>query len=87
MDGYLEKVALEDVAQFCGLLRGVMGTQATMEHTERARNYQTMEEVLEELRAYGIVPMEQKTLPRYVGPELELDADDVVEVSGDDETR
>jgi hypothetical protein len=56
-----------------------------VEHTQRPRNYQTLEEVIEELRAYGIVPMEQKTLPRYVGPEIELDADDVVNVGGEDQ--
>jgi hypothetical protein len=87
MDGYMERVALTEVAQFCGLLRGVMGTQASVEHTERPRNYQTLDEVLAELRAYGIIPMEQKTLPRYVGPEIELEADDVARADqGDDET-
>jgi hypothetical protein len=33
--------------------------------------------VLEELKMYGIVPQEQKALPHYVGPEIELDAEDV----------
>ena len=33
-----------------------MGTQVTVEHVERPKRYETMEEVLEELRAYGIIP-------------------------------
>jgi hypothetical protein len=47
-----------------GRNRDRCGRQQTVEHTQRPRNYHTLEEVLEELRAYGIVPMEQKTLPR-----------------------
>jgi hypothetical protein len=35
------------------------------------------EALLEELRAYGIIPFEQKALPRYEGPKIEFDAKDV----------
>ena len=71
--GYMRRLAVRNEAVFGGLLRHVMGTQVTIEHTERHKKYQTVEEVVEELRRFGIVPMQQKSLPHYVGPELELD--------------
>ena len=71
--GYMRRLAVRNEAVFGGLLRHVMGSQVTIEHTERAKTYQSVEEVVEELRRFGIVPMQQKALPHYVGPELELD--------------
>ena len=71
--GYMRRLAVRNEAVFGGLLRHVMGSQVTVEHTERHKKYQTVEEVVEELRRFGIVPMQQKSLPHYVGPELELD--------------
>ena len=40
--------------------------------------------MLEELRRFGIVPMQQKALPHYIGPEIELDVDDVTDVGSSD---
>ena len=96
--GYMRRLVVRNEAVFGGLLRQVMGSQVTIEHTERAKTYQSVEEVVEELRRFGIVPMQQKALPHYLGPELELDPKDVVEVKpepvpveangkADDETR
>jgi hypothetical protein len=85
MDGYLVRVALENQAVFCGLLRAVMGTQVTLEQTQPPKRYETLEEVLADLKSRGIVPLEQKTLPHYHGPEIELDAVDVSSEPGEDE--
>ena len=49
-------------------MRVVSPTQVSVEQVQRPKRYQTMEEVLEELKAYGIVPMEQKALPRLSVP-------------------
>jgi hypothetical protein len=73
MKGYMKFLGKNFPPVFGGLMRAVMPTQVSVEQVQRPKRYQTMEEVLEELKAYGIVPMEQKALPRYIGPEIELD--------------
>ena len=82
MKGYMKFLGKNFPPVFGGLMRAVLPTQVSVEQVQRPKRYQTMEEVLEELKAYGIVPMEQKALPRYIGPEIELDSDDV---NGEDE--
>ena len=78
--GYMRFLGRSEPKTFAMLLRAVMPTQVdikTVEQVGRPKRYQTSEEVLEELKMYGIVPQEQKALPHYVGPEIELDAEDV----------
>jgi hypothetical protein len=77
MKGFVKRCYARKPETVLNLLRVVMGTQVTVEHVERPKRYETMEEVLEELRAYGIIPFEQKALPRYEGPKIEFDAKDV----------
>ena len=73
MKGFVKRCYARKPETVLNLLRVVMGTQVTVEHVERPKRYETMEEVLEELRAYGIIPFEQKALPRYEGPKIEFD--------------
>ena len=54
--GYMRRLAVRNEAVFGGLLRQVMGTQVTVEHTERHKKYQTVEEVVEELRRFESRP-------------------------------
>lgn len=69
--GYMEDLARNEKAIFGGMLRGVMGTQVTVEQVERPKEYLTTEDILAELKSCGIIPPELKTL------EIVLDTDDV----------
>ena len=48
--GYMRRLAVRNEPVFDGLLRHVMGSQVTIEHTQRPKKYQSLEEVVEELR-------------------------------------